>query len=172
MLSQLTDQPSDSMQSHGCTCLACIQEKPFVFVSTFRVACRLAACSQTVFYSSGDCVGYRPRPYILLSHEKTHFDHHGRCKCAETDCGHSTKQFRDLIRHYRAKHCTKTPEFPCDVLGCKFGGENGFHRKDKLTSHYKNMHQGQAVSMARCRNILPAPAENEVSGPGIGQSSQ
>jgi len=169
-MSQLTDQPSDSLQSHGCTCPACIQDKPLVFVSEYGVVCRLAACSKTVHYY--DPYGDRMGLSLILIHEKSHYEHHGGYKCAEGDCGHLAKEFRDLKRHYRAKHCTKTPGYPCDVLGCKYGGENGFHRKDKLASHYKNMHQGGVASTTHRRNILPALAKNEVFGPRIGQSSQ
>jgi hypothetical protein len=169
ILSQLTDQPSDSMQSHECTCPVCFQEKALVVVSEYPLVCRLAACSKTAehYWSMG-----RSLRHELLIHEKSHYEHHGGYKCAEGDCGHLAKEFRDLKRHYRAKHCTKTPGYPCDVLGCKFGGDNGFHRKDKLASHYKNMHQRGVASTTRRRNILPALAKNEVSGPGIGQSSQ
>jgi len=164
ILSQLTDQPSDSMQSHECTCPACFQEKPLVVVSEYgvvcRLACRLATCSKNVhYYPYGDRMGLSPRPQDLLVHEKSHYEHHGGFKCAEGDCGHLAKEFRDLKRHYRAKHCTKTPGYPCDVLGCKFGGDNGFHRKDKLASHYKNMHQRGVASTTHRRNILPALSE-------------
>lgn len=139
-------------------------------VSEYGVVCRLTACSKTVHcYPFGDRMGLSPRPRDLLIHEKSHYEHHGGYKCAEGDCGHLAKEFRDLKRHYQAKHCTKTPEFSCDVLGCKYGGENGFHRKDKLASHYKNMHQRGVASIAHRRNILPAPANDEVPGPGIGQ---
>ncbi len=169
MMSQLTDQPSDSLQSHGCTCPACIQDKPLVFVSGPKVACRFPACCVHEYLAWK----YRSTSRRLVAHEKTHYyEYHAGYKCAEGDCGHLSHEFRDLKRHYRAKHCTKTPEFSCDVLGCKYGGENGFHRKDKLASHYKNMHQRGVASIAHRRNILPAPAKDEVSGLGIGKSSQ
>jgi len=169
----------------GCTCLGCVQERPIIHVQIddrfVGACCRIPPCTFSIsMWSPIGNLENLPRVLLplkfiygkeLCSHEGTHFKHQGRYKCAEGDCGHLTKEWRDLKRHYRAKHCTKTPDFPCDVLGCKFGGENGFHRKDKLASHYKNIHQGIAASTTRRRNILPAPAKNEVSGPGIGQSS-
>jgi len=169
--------------SKKCTCPVCLQESRPGFVRigirSHRMLCRMALdCWRDTHRHSGDeddlesRLSRLPVTNSLLQHEAAHFKHQRNYKCAETDCGHLTKQWRDLKRHYRAKHCTQTPDFPCDVLGCKFGGKNGFHRKDKLASHYKSMHQGQATSIARPRNILPAPANNAISGSGTGQSSQ
>lgn len=173
-----------------CTCPSCLQERrptitrdnSYGSAGFFLARCRIPPCTMA---KSTYIWGLTPHASVLspedfslyrlkdlYEHERIHFEHQGKYKCAEEDCGHLTKQFRDLKRHYRAKHCTKIPEFPCDALGCKFGGENGFHRRDKLASHYKNIHQGQAASIARPRNILPAPTRGRLSGPGTGSSSK
>lgn len=154
----------DSLE--GCTCLACAQERHPIIVPLAgrwesRVHCRIPQCTFLVTYTTRISLSKYHAFKTLCRHEGTHFEHQGKYKCAETDCDCLAKQFRDLKRHYRAKHCTKTPGYPCDVLGCKYGGENGFHRKDKLASHYKNMHQGRVASVAHRRKILPAPAKNE-----------
>lgn len=85
-------------------------------------------------------------------------------KCAEQNCHKAFSTVRDLQRHYRAKHCTKTPDFPCPAVGCSRGGDNGFHREDKLASHHKSMHQGWAISTKKNQRILPAPPKNGASG--------
>lgn len=173
---------SVSVSLEECACPGCVQERHPTCVGVdnmygkHELLCGMPPCTYSTLSRSlphespASCKHDWNRE--LYSHEATHFQNQGRYKCAETNCGHSSKQFRDLKRHYRAMHCTKTPAFPCNAPGCKFVGAKGFHRKDKFASHYKNMHQAQAASMVRRRNILPAPTKDEVSGLGIGPSSQ
>ena len=79
-----------------------------------------------------------------------------RYRCLEQHCHFNTKRHADLARHYRTKHCENPPKFSCQVLGCKYGGENGFARKDKLKSHYRNVHEGKLPSKA-FQAIEPKP---------------
>ena len=75
--------------------------------------------------------------------------------------GHSYRTFRgeaELIRHSRSFHCLKSEIFPCDFPGCKFGGSSGFKRKDKLRSHQKNIHLGNALPRQTLRAIKARPS--------------
>ena len=79
----------------------------------------------------------------ILREEASHFRIPGRdkLKCAEKDCPVIVSSITDLKRHYTSKHCTKSEKFPCPLVWCKYSGDNGFKRKDKLTSHYRNAHE-------------------------------
>ena len=61
--------------------------------------------------------------------------------CNAPDCGHVSKRWLDLRRHSRT-HCVRSPQFPCNEVGCSRGGDSGFHRKDKLMDHQRKVHQG------------------------------
>ena len=65
--------------------------------------------------------------------------------CREQKCSGSFKRLSDLLRHTTTIHCLCPPKFPCNVAGCKYGGENGFTRKDKLQNHQKRVHQNNAT---------------------------
>ncbi|CAD6584768.1 MAG: hypothetical protein ASARMPREDX12_001748 [Alectoria sarmentosa] len=71
-------------------------------------------------------------------------DHYGRpgeYKCREPGCNSVTKRWSDFMRH-SSKHCIKPQKFECPVLDCKYH-HIGFPRKDKLKSHYQNVHAGR-----------------------------
>lgn len=61
----------------------------------------------------------------------------------------------DVKRHYATIHCKNPERFPCHVIGCPFSGENGFTRKDKLTSHMKSTHKGLPHPGKRLQAIKP-----------------
>ena len=82
---------------------------------------------------------------MLAEHEQSHFGKRGQYCCREEGCSATTKKFSDLRRHYRGSHCINAQKFPCTMIGCKYGGDNGFTRKDKLKSHYRNAHQGKLI---------------------------
>jgi len=88
------------------------------------------------------------RPWLLKDEQKhiaTHFlSEQQQHQCKEEGCKRIVKRWAELPRHYKTAHCLEPDNFPCDVAGCKYGGENGFKRRDKLTSH-KKTHKGPGV---------------------------
>ena len=82
-----------------------------------------------------------------LIHERTHFGQLGKYTCAEKDGGLATKRWSDFLRHATTRHCANAEEkkFPCTVVGCKYGGGNGFRRKDKLKNE-RSSQGSQSVS--------------------------
>ena len=58
--------------------------------------------------------------------------------CPQPDCMKSFHRASDLKRH-SLKHEESKP-FNCEVHGCKYNGERGFYRRDKLLSHQRNVH--------------------------------
>ena len=98
-------------------------------------------------------------------HERRHFevvDASGVKKyhCNVERCNFSSKRRADLLRHCTTKHCTNpdVQKYPCPEIGCKYSGANGFTRKDKLKSHYNNVHKGSAVLGKAPRALKPKPA--------------
>ena len=176
-LDDRVDETSVLGLHEGCTCPACIQERPFTARTPgdggYRGACRMPNCSLVTLNGDGSAesaIGLHR--YSIIAHERSHYFHQDKYRCAEKDCTASFKQWRDLKRHYRAKHYTKTPAFPCNVIGCQYGGENGFHRKDKLTSHYKNVHQ--AVPLLQNSNPVSCQLQLEAwrLGPALETSGK
>ena len=110
------------------------------------------------------------------AHEKTHCRQDPQISrspfsCAVGNCRFSSKRWSDLIRHTTARHCKSPSKFVCSVIGCKYHGEgNGFTRKDKLTEHYRSMHQGQKVPGQAGRAIKPAPAAFHANAQGSSSS--
>ena len=86
------------------------------------------------------------------NHEKAHFRHEGQFRCIEDRCVYSAKRWSDLKRHYTSKHCLNPKiKFPCTEIDCKYGGNNGFTRKDKLKSHREKVHEKVAKPEKRFR---------------------
>ena len=126
-----------------------------------RLSCAAADCTKT-FKSVYDCI----------RHEREHFYHDGKYRCNASNCTKAFKRFDDLIRHVSAKHCENPQKFPCPLLWCKYSGDNGFTRRDKLKSHYKNVHEGKprvapTVPRAVPRAIFPA-ADGALANTGAG----
>ena len=91
-------------------------------------------------------------------------------RCPEDHCRKKFTDFRGMLRHYQATHCTQPTRYPCTFFNCKYSGDNGFVRKDKLQSHLRKVHGAQTVPSNTPRRLLPAPA-NVVSPSTSGQSS-
>lgn len=72
--------------------------------------------------------------------------------------------------------CSNPKKFPCPALDCKYNGDNGFARKDKLTSHWKKVHQTVASTSASSskapRAIQPASSIAFEAGNGGRPSTQ
>jgi len=91
----------------------------------------------------------------MNNHERNHFKRAGIYRCLEPGCGKTTKKFADLKRHYRVAHCTNAIKYPCPTFGCKYSGNNGFLREDKLKSHYRNVHKEKAAPSKSLQDIYP-----------------
>ncbi|KAM0799632.1 hypothetical protein BDR22DRAFT_306267 [Usnea florida] len=106
-------------------------------------------------------------------HERDHYGQYGKYTCLEHDCQVSTRFWYELKRHYK-KHCTSPDKeiFSCPVSWCKYSGNNGFLRKDKLKSHYKNIHEGKPGPLKAGRVIKPATLKPRVSSVGNDPSKQ
>ena len=131
------DQHQLSVAGNGCDCIVCAGVGKKVDVNVNQSQCRVPACNvpghEQIWYS------------LLLKEEASHFRTAGEAKfkCAENDCPVVVSSMTDLKRHYTNKHCTKSEKFPCPLVWCKYSGDNGFKRKDKLKSHYRNAHEGK-----------------------------
>ena len=89
-------------------------------------------------------------------HTEEHFKQDERYCCPDPSCTRKFKRTADLKRHLQI-HCLLPGKYPCEVLGCKYGGKNGFRRRDKLLSHKRNVHNGKALpdQLMRKRKLLP-----------------
>lgn len=63
----------------------------------------------------------------------------GRARPACPVCQKTYGRLSDLKRH-AAKHRTGHREFSCPATWCRYRGDKGFTRKDKMKEHVKNMH--------------------------------
>ncbi|MCJ1270953.1 hypothetical protein MMC22_010852 [Lobaria immixta] len=80
------------------------------------------------------------------------------------DLGLEKKRLKHLQTHFKQdnkyhckNHCIRPVKFACDVLGCKYGGDNGFIRHDKLLSHKRNVHEGKAPPSQLMRRLQAKP---------------
>jgi len=154
-----TDISESTTSSKGqCECLSCLHLGehlvPLFYFNRDTIACRVPGCVET-FASPLGYFQFQTRS----RHEKGHFlhDEHYMCNCS-SDCKRSFKRWEDLVRHTSNKHCLNPKRFPCPEIGCKYSGENGFVRKDKLKSHYKNAHEGKPRFAQRGVPRLVQPA--------------
>ena len=141
-----------------CACMSCLKVCSNVWFWDQNHKCRFPGCQTSTYL-------------VCLKPEKSHYGQSGKYACLEQNCQAVTKNFGDLKRHDKAKHCTKPDkeQFPCPVIWCKYSGNNGFARKDKLKSHYKNIHEGKPGPVKTGRVIKPATLKPKV--PGLGGSA-
>ena len=141
-----------------CSCITCVDlgsERVWSYNSQVAYPCRLSGCN-----FSAPQEGKRPDgdddQRDARNHEKTHFRHEGQFRCKEDRCVYAAKRWSDLKRHYTSKHCLNPKtKFPCPEIGCKYGGNNGFTRKDKLKSHREKVHERHAKPEKRFRVSKP-----------------
>ena len=148
---------SSTSPSEECTCIVCLAIGTLAVERDVLHNCRVASCNWTILYW---------RRHV---HEQSHYQQGPTTpfSCLVENCRFSSKRWADLYRHTSAKHCLNPARFACSVIGCKYNGEgNGFTRKDKLISHYKNMHKGQKVPGQAVRAIKPAPASSHAEASG------
>lgn len=115
----------------SCPVCLCVGIKKHNVRGEWKNPCRVLGCNEPRWY------------WVVTKHEKSHFIEAGKYACLEEDCHTTVAKWGDLKRHYKSRHCTRTTKYPCLVIGCKYGGANGFPRKDKLKSHFKNVHAGK-----------------------------
>ncbi len=163
-----------------CECISCLgiwkSQQPWYEYNRWwkgssdaYYSCRLPGCFHTEAILWGDDKEWLALTLARLrKHEKFHFGEEGHFKCLSDHCTFVTKRWSDLKRHSTVMHCKNAEKFPCPVPYCKFAGEdNGFLRKDKLTSHYNKVHKGvKAAPRGTLRAIKAAPAKEAVDGAG------
>ena len=144
--------------SRECSCITCLdlgscRATPIVPYPT-HCPCRLPDCN---FSKTGEA--FSSAYYVqkeARTHEKNHFRHDGQFRCIEVRCVYGTKRWSDLRRHYTGKHCLNPKQkFPCPEIGCKYSGNNGFKREDKLKSHRRTVHEKVAKPEKRYRVNKP-----------------
>ena len=167
-----------------CDCISCLgigksQEPSYRIHDNGRgsgkayYSCRLLGCLHTegtVWHNNPDSPAFALA--CLRRHEKAHsrahFREEGHFKCLSDHCTFVTKRWSDLKRHSTVMHCKNAKKFACPVPYCKFAGDNnGFLRKDKLTSHFNRVHKGvKAAPRGTLRAIKAAPAIEAADGAG------
>lgn len=139
----------------GCLCTRCFAdkfyEKYFESIETSSASYWFCHEKHCTFRSVED------RPQTWIQHYRSHLQNSGKYPCDSPNCSKSFKRWGDLLRHASSTHCINPKKFRCTFPGCERGGDNGFPRKDKLTSHYNNKHRGAVVLPSRPRNIAPKP---------------
>ena len=161
-----SDPASPEASESHCACISCL---------------KIRSCSGRVpgTRSQGnkcrfpDCLTIETGRAEICRHETSHYEGPRGYKCLEQDCRTVTSDWYELRRHYK-KHCTSPnkEQFPCPVSWCKYSGTNGFLRKDKLQSHYRNIHEGKPGPFKAGRVIKPATLKPRVSSVGNGPSKQ
>ena len=156
-----------SVAGNGCDCIVCAGVgKKLVYMSPLERPCRVPGCN----------VPCHSRIWFgeLLKEEASHFRTPGeaKLKCAEDDCPVAVSNMTDLKRHYTNKHCTKSEKFPCPLIWCKYSGDYGFKRTDKLKSHYRNAHEGKRDPSKAFRVTKSSSAQAGPGGIGVGASGE
>lgn len=83
--------------------------------------------------------------------------------CDTGGCSHTSKRWADLLRHVSTSHCSKPATYPCSYPGCERGGGNGFPRKDKMKSHFENVHRGRGIPPRQPRTLAPKRNSSKLS---------
>ena len=157
-----------SVAGNVCDCIVCagVGKKLSWSPGSLERPCRVPSCNVPghghIYY------------WKLLAAEASHFRIPGeyKFKCAENDCHVKVSSLADLKRHYTSKHCTKPEKFPCRFVWCKYSGDNGFKRKDKLNSHYRNAHEGKMGPGKASRVTKRKSSESGSGGIGVGASGK
>ena len=149
-----------------CDCIVCAGVGKKLEEWVYQPACRVPGCN----VPGHDSIVF----FNLSSEEASHFRIPGENKltCAENDCHVKVSSMTDLKRHYTSKHCTKSEKFSCPLVWCKYSGDNGFKRKDKLNSHYRNAHGGKMGPGVASRVTKPKSSESGSGGMGAGASGK
>ena len=164
----------DAVLIRNCDCISCLgiwksQDPSYRDNGEAYYSCRLLGCLHTETIKQPRDKWTRSSVLARLRrHEKAHFGTNGHFKCLSDHCNFVTKRWSDLKRHSTVMHCKNARKIPCPVPYCKFAGDNnGFLRKDKLTTHINRVHKGvKAAPPGTLRAIKAAPAKEAVDGTG------
>ena len=143
----------DEIDDRVCSCFKCrLELRPYV--PGLRTFYQRYETEKTCFFK---CDYKSLYPFEIWNHYvKVHLKQEERYCCPEPKCTRTFKRTAELKRHLQI-HCLVPGGYPCDEHGCKYGGTNGFGRRDKLLSHKRNVHEGKATPgqpMRRCE-LLP-----------------
>ncbi|KAI4287134.1 MAG: hypothetical protein L6R35_003611 [Caloplaca aegaea] len=131
----------------SCRC-SCCAVRAFNDFCWIRIKCGMASCSTKDWCNS-----------LSSGYQRIHWRRHifvtGLYRCDAPGCTHACKRFADLERHISTSHCLNAKQFPCSFPGCVRGGANGFSRKDKLKSHFENVHRGVGIPPKQPRALAP-----------------
>lgn len=83
----------------------------------------------------------------------------GEYRCNVQGCKFRSHHWDCLLLHCSSKHCKNPQRFYCSEAGCKYSSGLGFTRRDKLKSHYENVHEGRRFTQP-VRALRPAPPRN------------
>ena len=148
------------IQKDCCTCLACAgigMHTDDFYSEHYPLPCRSSNCQEQLR-------NYWLEGRSFQAHEKTHYRVPGAYLCREESCSVKAKTWADLRRHTKSVHCKKPRRFPCHFPWCKRSGDNGFPRKDKLTDHIRNVHEGRVMPGRADRVIKPAAKKDNGLG--------
>ena len=159
--------------SEKCACIVCLSVGIYDLIKCGPEHCHFVSCNWTLGDRIRQGLGsFRIRKY-RAAHARSHYQRGEGPKesqpfhCSVENCHYSVKRWSDLQRHTTTTHCKNPAMFECSVIGCKYHGEgNGFTRKDKLTAHYRSMHNGQRVPGQVSRTLQPAPASSHAQASG------
>ncbi|KAL8938199.1 MAG: hypothetical protein Q9216_004026 [Gyalolechia sp. 2 TL-2023] len=118
-------------------------------------SCRCACCGPATLKDGLKRDFKNVQPSSLVRACQRHFFIEGLYRCDAPDCNHKYKRWSDLQRHTSTSHCLNAKKFPCNYPGCERGGDNGFPRKDKLKSHFDNVHHGVGIPPRQPRALMP-----------------
>ena len=159
---------SSTNPSLKCACIVCLAIGVYDSSNYGPEHCHVVGCDWKSYCQLSKYMGQD-----RAAHAKTHYQQGQGPKesqpfhCLVKDCRYSAKRWLDLRRHTTTKHCKSPAMFECSVMGCRYHGEgNGFTRKDKLTAHYRSMHNGQRIPGQVSRTLQPAPASSHAQGSG------
>lgn len=142
--------PSTNDITSGCACILCFIKQEHEEAKSQRqvrkLNCVVGCALQFEWW----------RDVKWRNHIKTHFMQDNKYHCKAPQCGQLFIRWGELTRHYKT-HCLRSEKFACDVLGCKYSGDNGFIRHDKLLSHKRNVHDGKAPPSQLMRRLQPKP---------------
>ena len=162
------DPASFEAPINDCACITCLKIQSYV-----RPSIQSRFIDRKFMCHFPSCLYSDPDLHQFLLHERRHYIQNGKYTCLEQGCQAVTQGFFELRRHYK-KHCTSPDkeQFSCPVPWCKYSGNNGFLRNDKLKSHYRNIHEGKPGPLKAGRVIKPATLKPRVSSAGNGPSKQ
>ena len=123
---------------------------PTIPISNTAVECPCLVCD----YKNQRWLGFK----LYLYEEHNIEQVNGKYSCTATNCRQTFTWAEEFTRHIKTFHCLHAVIYPCEYIGCKYGGANGFKRKDKLKSHQRNVHLGKALPGQVPRAIKARPA--------------